>query len=131
MLAGALIRLRTFQALGKLFTFEASIQREHRLVTSGPYAFVRHPSYTGMIIANPSWFLWHFGKGSFLNATGLGELWWSKALAVMWGMSVMGGTLYLTLGRMQQEDQALKKEFGREWDNYARRVLYSVLPGIY
>lgn len=50
---------------------------------------------------------------------------------IMWGLSAMGGTLYLTLGRMHAEDGALKKEFGKEWDEYAQRVPYCVLPGVY
>lgn len=45
---GASLRLWCFHALGRLFTFEVTIHPTHTLVTSGPYAFVRHPSYTGV-----------------------------------------------------------------------------------
>ena len=47
---GGLIRYKCYQALGHMFTFEVSIRRYHKLVTSGPYAIVRHPSYVGSIL---------------------------------------------------------------------------------
>ncbi len=37
--------------LGKNWNIEPSIQQDHELVTSGPYRFVRHPIYTGLLIA--------------------------------------------------------------------------------
>ena len=37
--------------LGKYFTPTVQIQKEHRLITSGPYKYVRHPSYMGAFLA--------------------------------------------------------------------------------
>jgi len=39
--------MRAFRELGPNFTFEASMSPNHSLATQGPYAVVRHPSYTG------------------------------------------------------------------------------------
>jgi len=36
--------------LGRLFTFEVGIRKGHKLVQSGPYAILRHPSYTGLAV---------------------------------------------------------------------------------
>ncbi|KAI0073853.1 ICMT-domain-containing protein [Panus rudis PR-1116 ss-1] len=47
---GALLRLWCFRSLGSMFTFELTIQPSHSLVTTGPYAFVRHPSYAGIYL---------------------------------------------------------------------------------
>ena len=47
---GAIIRVACFRALGPLFTFELAITPSHSLVTTGPYAWVRHPSYTGIYL---------------------------------------------------------------------------------
>ena len=47
---GGLIRYTCYKALGCMFTFEMSICRNHKLITSGPYAVVQHPSYVGAIL---------------------------------------------------------------------------------
>ena len=36
--------------LGHMFTFEVGIRKDHRLVQTGPYAILRHPSYTGLLV---------------------------------------------------------------------------------
>ncbi|OBZ78101.1 hypothetical protein A0H81_01733 [Grifola frondosa] len=47
-LFGAILRRSCFRTLGSLFTFELTIVPSHTLITSGPYSYVRHPSYTGI-----------------------------------------------------------------------------------
>jgi len=37
--------------LGKNWSPRPSMKEQHELVTSGPYAYVRHPIYTGMLLA--------------------------------------------------------------------------------
>ena len=48
--AGGSYRLWAFHQLDELFTYELTLKKEHSLATSGPYANVRHPSYTGVIL---------------------------------------------------------------------------------
>lgn len=43
---GGAIRIACYRELGRLFTYELTIREKHRLVTSGPYSIVRHPSYS-------------------------------------------------------------------------------------
>jgi protein-S-isoprenylcysteine O-methyltransferase Ste14 len=50
-LAGLGLRWWSIGVLGKRFTVEVTILPDHELVTNGPYRFVRHPSYTGMMVA--------------------------------------------------------------------------------
>jgi protein-S-isoprenylcysteine O-methyltransferase Ste14 len=48
---GILTRLAAKRALGRFFVGAIVIQDEHRVVTEGPYAVVRHPGYAGSIVA--------------------------------------------------------------------------------
>ncbi|KAJ8509106.1 hypothetical protein ONZ45_g8690 [Pleurotus djamor] len=45
-LLAALYRRHCFAVLGRHFTFDLAIRKNHKLITSGPYSIVRHPSYT-------------------------------------------------------------------------------------
>ena len=131
MVVGTLIRVVTFRYLGKFFRFEASIQKDHKLITGGPYAIVRHPSYTGLLISHPGWFLWQFGAGSWVRESGLWDTVLRKLGVSAFGGLVILGTLNLTLGRMSNEDKALQARFGEQWDRWASQVRYMVVPGIY
>jgi protein-S-isoprenylcysteine O-methyltransferase len=37
--------------LGRFFTVSVAIAKDHRVIDSGPYRFIRHPSYTGALMA--------------------------------------------------------------------------------
>jgi protein-S-isoprenylcysteine O-methyltransferase Ste14 len=50
-LTGCIVRLWAYATLGHLFTFELAIRKGHKLVTTGPYVFARHPSYTAFGLA--------------------------------------------------------------------------------
>ena len=52
--------------MGRMFTFEMSIRRDHKLVTSGPYGVVRHPGYTGILLVVSGMLLLHASEVSFL-----------------------------------------------------------------
>jgi len=130
-LFGAALRIRTYGDLGSFFRYDISIQKDHRLITTGPYSIVRHPSYSGLLLANIGWFLWNFSEGSWVRESGL----LSKSIGVVLLIAYIGfvilPTSIITLSRMSREDAALRKKFGAEWDEWARRVPYSVVPGIY
>ena len=50
LISGSLLRRSCFRALGRFFTGAVAIQPEHRVIISGPYRFVRHPSYTAALL---------------------------------------------------------------------------------
>lgn len=130
MLAFASIRLYCFRTLGRFFTFQVTLRKEHKLIIDGPYRFVRHPGYMGMILGALGTLLWFGTKGSWIRECGV--------LASLAGKVVVGafmtqwvGYLYALLTRMPEEDGLLEKEFGREWEDWARNVPYSLVPGVY
>jgi len=126
---GALLRLTCFRTLGPLFTFDLAILPAHRLITSGPYAYVRHPAYTGSLfvllglgIANLSrggWVAECIARGSMGAAVRVVGF----ALWYVWWMAV-------GVRRAKAEDAALRKIFGVEWDKYAKEVQWWFVPGL-
>ncbi|MGA6956537.1 MAG: isoprenylcysteine carboxylmethyltransferase family protein, partial [Candidatus Acidiferrales bacterium] len=50
-LAGALFAIWARHTIGKEWSAEVQIKEGHRLIRSGPYAHIRHPIYTGLLLA--------------------------------------------------------------------------------
>jgi protein-S-isoprenylcysteine O-methyltransferase Ste14 len=50
LVAGSLLRRHCFRELGKFFTGAVTIQANHRVVDTGAYRWVRHPSYTAALL---------------------------------------------------------------------------------
>lgn len=50
MILGMLFRVYAMRTLGRFFTYQVAIQPGQTVVQSGPYRFIRHPSYTGGLI---------------------------------------------------------------------------------
>lgn len=73
---------------------------DHNLVTSGPYAVVRHPMYVGMMLA------------------ALGAL----LLHRTWTTLLLVAQLPVLFARARLEDRALAVEFGAQWEAYRDRV---------
>ena len=99
-------------ASNKFFSSVVRIQmdRNQAVATGGPYRYVRHPGYVGYII-------------SFFLATPL-------ALGSLWALVPGGlGTLLLIL-RTALEDRTLLEELDG-YKDYAQRVRYRLLPGIW
>lgn len=41
------LRMWAYRELGKFFTFDIGIQKDHRLIKTGPYSLLAHPGYLG------------------------------------------------------------------------------------
>ena len=130
MVLGTWIRLMTFRHLGRFFRFEASIQKDHELIVSGPYSVVRHPSYTGIILIFGGMFPWHLSEGSWIMESGLRNTMLGRLLVMIY-FSVVFLIIFFTLARMSKEDIALRNQFGKKWDDWAKSVPYCIFPGIY
>src|SRR5215472_642527 len=50
MMVGLGLRFYSIIYLGRFFTVNVAIAADHRVIDSGPYRFIRHPSYTGVLM---------------------------------------------------------------------------------
>ena len=130
VISGGLLRFQCYRILGRLFTFEVSLRKGHQLVTTGPYSIVRHPSYTAILLVGIGMPLWFMSGGAWLRESGvLGTL---PGSTIAFGiMAVVSGVVASVCRRAPLEDQLLKNEFKREWENWARRVPYALIPWVY
>lgn len=107
------IRLLAFAQLGNSFTFR--LARPQTLITTGLYAYVQHPSYvTNMIVllVNLVMMLAPGGQaGCWLPSVVM--QWMGVVLLVLGGIAVWGMSV-----RVRDEEEMLRKEFGREWELY-------------
>jgi len=91
-------------ALGDMYNvssaFGTQLYTEHRLVTSGPFAVVRHPMYLGALLA---------GAGAVLTY----RTWAVLFVALHWPVLLV---------RARREEEALAAEFGEAWLGYQKRV---------
>ncbi|TFK63576.1 hypothetical protein BDN72DRAFT_847493 [Pluteus cervinus] len=128
-LIGTYIRLNSFRTLGRLFTFELCIRKDHRLIVDGPYALVRHPSYTGLILNIIGACVNHV-SGSWARESGALDTTLGRTIALLWMLGAGAVVLSLVL-RVPKEDEILRKRFGNEWVEWAERVPYKFVPGVY
>ncbi|KAH9474825.1 Delta(14)-sterol reductase [Psilocybe cubensis] len=127
--AGA-IRYQSFRELGRHFTYHITIMKDHKLITTGPYALVRHPGYMGWTFLYPAMAIYYMAPGSWFRETGMyarKEGW--LLILPMFIASV--ALMELAVRRSNAEDELLKKEFGKEWERWADRVRYKFVPGLY
>ena len=130
MCGGAAIRLWCHRMLGKFFTWELTVKKGHVLVTRGPYAVVRHPSYVGSLMICVGAIMCYCSPGGWYRECIGWDTLLSKVVASAWVARTLSIPAMLML-RMNKEDEVMRREFGVKWDAYARRTPYRLLPFIY
>ncbi len=108
--AGFVLRVTAIFMLGRAFSVNVAIRDNQILKQDGLYAWMRHPSYSGMVLM-------------FL-ALGLSERNWISLLIL--AIVPNAALLY----RIHVEEIALRAGFGEEYVAYSRRVK-RLVPGIY
>ncbi|KAM7198928.1 hypothetical protein V8F20_005995 [Naviculisporaceae sp. PSN 640] len=123
---GIPLRLNSYSALGKNFTF--TLAEPDKLVTSGMYRYVQHPSYTGiaaLVVGNLALLARTDGAASlWLGDSGLLR----RVYVLGWGFLLCA----LVLGfwkRVLEEERMLKGKFGDEWMRWNRKTARFV-PGL-
>ncbi|KAI0325255.1 ICMT-domain-containing protein [Cubamyces sp. BRFM 1775] len=130
LLAGAVIRKLCYRTLGRFFTFQLSLLKEHKLVTWGPYAVVRHPSYTGMVMSIVGMLTTQLAPGGWICKSGVLDTWVGKGVIGGW-TAFLAFMIVGTVRRVPKEDAVLKKEFGEQWDEWKKKTPYALIPYVY
>jgi protein-S-isoprenylcysteine O-methyltransferase Ste14 len=111
LLAAALaLRWTAVLTLGRSFSANVAIRSTQTLHKTGLYRFIRHPSYTGLLL--------------IFVAVGLRTLNWAALVIVL--VPILAAMLY----RIHIEEAALRGAFGTEYTNYSRTTK-RLIPGLY
>jgi len=110
MVAGLILRWTAILTLGRLFTSTVTLRSGQTVVRSGVYRYMRHPSYSGLLVA-------------FLGL-GLGFNNWLSLAALL--IPILGAILY----RIHVEEEALVIMLGHDYTEY-RKVTKRLIPGVY
>jgi protein-S-isoprenylcysteine O-methyltransferase Ste14 len=97
------------RVLGREWSYTARLIEGHRLVTAGPYAIVRHPIYTSMLL-----------------------MWLATALAVARPWNLVLGIVPMIAGsllRVSIEDRLLRETFGAQFDDWKEKTP-AMIPGL-
>jgi protein-S-isoprenylcysteine O-methyltransferase Ste14 len=99
---GTLVRVWGHLSLGKQFTIAVKIVPNHKLITTGPHRYMRHPMYTGL----------------FMMILGAGI-----AMQSVWGV-VATFVVLLPAGlyRVKIEEDVLLKNFGKQYADYMKKT---------
>jgi protein-S-isoprenylcysteine O-methyltransferase Ste14 len=99
MWCGIALRWWSFHTLGRYFTFSVMTSADQPVITTGPYRWLRHPSYTGVLLA--------------LIGTGVAFGDWLSLAALV--VLPLIGLLY----RIHVEESALARTLGPLYTTYA------------
>ncbi|HEY6124918.1 MAG TPA: isoprenylcysteine carboxylmethyltransferase family protein [Steroidobacteraceae bacterium] len=107
---GLALRWYSIAYLGRFFTVNVAIHSRHEIIDTGPYRFIRHPSYIGALLA-------------FLGLALTLANWASLAIVMV--------PIALAFGwRMSTEESALANALGSPYINYMRRTK-RLVPFVY
>ena len=107
---GMLLRFLAIRSLGRMFTVDVTIRKNHQIKQDGLYRLVRHPSYSGSLVS-------FLGFGISLNS------WVSLGIILI----LVTGAMLL---RIRTEEKVLLDQFGSEYEAYMRKTR-RLIPWIY
>jgi protein-S-isoprenylcysteine O-methyltransferase Ste14 len=110
LVLGLALRWTAILTLGPLFTTKVAVRPGQHLVRTGVYRHVRHPAYSGLLLA-------------FL---GLGLAFGNWLSLLVSFIPVVVALLY----RIRVEERALVETLGRDYADYCR-VTRRLIPGVY
>ncbi|OLL24738.1 putative protein-S-isoprenylcysteine O-methyltransferase [Neolecta irregularis DAH-3] len=124
LIGGASLRLWSYKCLGKYFDYQVTIHEDHKIIRNGPYRVLRHPSYTGYMLARCGYFL--FLRKAFTELVSKQHK--NKILVMI--------SLYYAwicegfLKRIMLEEHVMRGEFGELYDKYKKET-WRLVPYIF
>lgn len=116
-----LLRLGAYSSLGSDFTYE--LAQPGKLVTSGIYGYVQHPSYTGLMAV---WFAclalfwrWDASPGCVVPVAWIDAV---PGLRVVCAVVPAVAMVLMVVIRVVQEEQMMRETFGEEWEAWHART---------
>jgi len=107
---GLFLRYWSINILGKYFRTTVEVEESQKIVEKGPYKFIRHPSYSGIIL--------------FCIGYGLAVQNWLSLI-----IAISLPTIAL-LYRIKIEEEALVKGIGNDYEAYQKKTK-KLIPGIW
>src|SRR5512146_3153090 len=104
--AGLLLTVWARRHIGRNWSAIVTIKEGHEFIASGPYAFVRHPIYTGLLFA-------------FAGC--------ALALGECRGLLAIGVVAWAFWRKLRLEERWMQQHFGAAYQDYCRRVA-ALLP---
>jgi protein-S-isoprenylcysteine O-methyltransferase len=108
--AGLTLRWWAIITLGRFFTVDVVVEKDHEVVERGPFRVVRHPSYAGVLLAFVGFAL------TLRN--------WLALLVIL--LPIFG----VFIRRMKVEEEALARALGPRYTDYMKRTK-RLVPGVY
>jgi protein-S-isoprenylcysteine O-methyltransferase Ste14 len=108
--AGLILRWWAIIILGRFFTVDVTIEKDHELVERGPFRIVRHPSYAGVLLA-------FVGLALSLRN-------WAALVVILVPISAA------FIHRMNVEENALSRALGPRYAEYMKRTK-RLVPFVY
>lgn len=106
VLAGAAFTVWARITLGRNWSAEVTFKQDHELIQSGPYALVRHPIYTGLIV---------MALGTAINV--------GRPLGFVLFVGLCGGLWW----KARQEERIMSRHFPNAYADYRARV-HAIIP---
>lgn len=129
-ITGGLIRWWCYRTLGRFFTFQLSVREGQHVITTGPYAVIRHPAYTAGLAEIIGLLILHGSTNSWLRYSGVLDVPGLKVIVVAW-LAEITLLMISVMFRVSHEDEVLKSAFRDEWEAWAKAVRYRLIPGVY
>lgn len=110
LIGGQVLRWASIVTLGSYFTVDVALQEGQTVITTGPYRWIRHPSYTGLLVA-------FLGLGIVLGN-------WLSVIVLI--VPILLALSY----RIRIEERVLRLALGEEYVAYCRRTA-RLMPWFY